>query len=145
MSEDNMRRNFAGSELAEGIRRQMAIESERAKERQRERTDLVQTFAEGSTRRARDKAGEAFGISGEQARKTLFVNDHHDLLDPAGFAECDEGKPSTNKEYQRIKAAQKQAEEAKNRAERERDDARLELQRASITQTSLEMKAESLR
>lgn len=117
LSENTVRRNFTGSELAEGIRRQMAIESEKAKERQGARTDIMQTFAEGSSGTARDKAAEQFGISGEQARKTLYVADNADMLDPVDFADWDEGKLSTNKAYQRIKAAKEQAE-------RERDDAR---------------------
>ena len=121
MSENNMRRNFTGSELAKGIRRQMAIESERARERMAEggRGGNVST----PSSKARDKAGEAFGISGKQAEKVVFVDEHRDMLDPADFAEWDEGKLSTNKAYQRIKAAQKQAE-------RERDEARKELSEA---------------
>lgn len=72
------------------IRRQMAIEAEKAKERSGVRTDLRQTFATGESGRARDKAAEQFGISGEQARKTLYVADNADLLDPADFADWDE-------------------------------------------------------
>lgn len=113
LSENTVRRNFTGSELAEGIRRQMEIEAAKAKERMQ---DPMQTFAEGQKGTARDKAAEQFGISGEQARKTLYVADNADMLDPADFADWDEGKLSTNKAYQRIKAAQKQAE-------KERDDA----------------------
>lgn len=63
LSENTVRRNFTGSELAEGIRRQMAIESEKAKERMV--SGGVQTFAQGTTGKARDKAAEQFGISGE--------------------------------------------------------------------------------
>ena len=118
MDENNLRRNFSGTELAEGIRRQMAIESEKAKERMV--SGGVQTFAQGTTGKARDKAAEQFGISGEQARKTLYVADNSDLLDPADFADWDEGKLSTNKAYQRIRAAKEQAE-------RERDQAREEV------------------
>lgn len=114
MSENNMRRNFTGSELAAGIRRQMELESAKARERMQ---DPMQTFAEGQKGTARDKAAEHFGISGEQARKTMFVDEHRDLLDPADFAEWDEGKLSTNKAFQRIKAAQQKAIQ-------ERDDAR---------------------
>ena len=143
MSENNMRRNFTGSELAEGIRRQMAIEQEKARGRQANSTgganpQLLQTFAEAGKGTARDKAAEQFGISGEQARKTLFVDDHRDLLDPADFADWDEGRLSTNKAFQRIKAAQRQAE-------RERDQALRELRQASATQSNLEAEAESLR
>ena len=115
MSENNMRRNFTGSELADGIRRQMELESAKARERMAEggRGANISTPS-GKTR---DKAAEHFGISGEQARKTVFVDEHRELLDPTDFAEWDEGKLSTNKAYQRIKAALEQAE-------RERDDAR---------------------
>lgn len=127
LSENNVRRNFTGSELAEGIRRQMAIESEKAKERQGARTDLMQTFAEGSSGTARDKAAEQFGISGEQARKTLYVADNSDLLDPSDFADWDEGRLSTNKAYQRIKAAQKKAEQERDAARRELDAAQQDL------------------
>lgn len=117
LSENTVRRNFTGSELAEGIRRQMEIEAAKAKERMQY---PMQTFAEGQKGTARDKAAEQFGISGEQARKTLYVADNADLLDPADFADWDEGRLSTNKAYQRIKAAKEQAE-------RERDDARDEI------------------
>lgn len=71
----------------------MALESEKAKERQ----DLGTTLSEGTKGRAREKAGAAFGISGTQASKVMFVDDHKDLLDPADFADWDEGKLSTNK------------------------------------------------
>lgn len=81
MSENTVRRNFTGSELAEGIRRQMAIEAEKAKERME--SGGVQIFAQGTTGKARDKAAERFGISGEQARKTLYVANNADMLDPA--------------------------------------------------------------
>lgn len=117
MSENNMRRNFTGSELAAGIRRQMELESAKARERMQ---DPMQTFAEGQKGTARDKAAEHFGISGEQARKTVFVDEHRDLLDPADFADWDEGRLSTNKAFQRIKAAQAKAEQ-------ERDAARAEV------------------
>lgn len=123
MDENNTRRNFTGSELAEGIRRQMAIESEKAKERQ----TLGETFPEGSGGRARDKAGAAFGISGRQAEKVLFVSDNADLLDPADFADWDEGRLSTNKAYQRIKAAKEQAERERNQARQELDAAQQDL------------------
>lgn len=114
MSENNMRRNFTGSELAAGIRRQMELETAKAKERMQ---DPMQTFAEGQKGTARDKAAEHFGISGEQARKTVFVDEHKDMLDPADFADWDEGRLSTNKAFQRIKAAQAQAEQERDEAE----------------------------
>ena len=125
LSENNVRRNFTGSELAEGIRRQMAIEAEKAKERMSEggRSGNI-SLPSGQ---ARDKAGEAFGISGRQAEKVLFVADNADLLDPADFANWDEGKLSTNKAFQKIKAAQKKAEQERDAARRELDAAQQDL------------------
>lgn len=144
MSENNMRRNFTGSELAKGIRRQMAIESEKAHERMLsgKAQDPSETFPKG---RASDAAGSAFGISGKQAEKVVFVDDHRDMLDPADFAEWDEGKLSTNKAYQRIKAAQKQAEQERDRFKTQRDAAVQSFEELAIDNEALEAEAKSLR
>lgn len=142
MSENNLRRNFTGSELADGLRRKMALESEKAKERMQ---DPMQTFAEGQTGTSRDKAAEQFGISGEQARKTLFVDDNRDLLDPADFADWDEGKLSTNKAFQRIKAAQAQAERDRRLAEQEADRAKRDLADAYRDAENLEAENDVLK
>lgn len=164
MSENNLRRNFTGSELAEGIRRQMALESEKAKERMADGGRGANICTPSG--KSRDKAAEQFGISGEQARKTLYVDDHKDLLDASDFADWDEGRLSTNKAFQRVKAAMAQAEKERDearkdaeevselygktivqrdQAESERKRIERELRKASITQTNLEMEAESLR
>lgn len=145
MSENNLRRNFTGSELAEGIRRQMEIEAAKAKERQGGRTDIGETFPRGSSGRARDKAGEAFGISGKQAEKVLYVADNSDLLDPSDFADWDEGKLSTNKAFQRIKAAQEKAERDRKLAEMERDQAKSDLAEAYRSAELAETEIESLK
>lgn len=136
LSENTVRRNFTGSELAEGIRRQMEIEGAKAKERMAEggRGANIST----PSGKSRDKAAEQFGISGEQARKTLYVADNADLLDPADFAEWDEGKLSTNKAYQRIKAAKEQAE-------RERDDARADVATARKVGETLKQQRDEAR
>ena len=47
-------------------------------------------------KRSDEATAEQFGISGEQARKTLYVADNADLLDPADW---DEGRVSTNKAF----------------------------------------------
>lgn len=147
LSENNVRRNFTGSELAEGIRRQMAIESEKARERQ----EASRFGSDGganictATGKSRDKAAEAFGISGEQARKTLYVADNADLLDPSDFADWDEGKLSTNKAYQRIKAAQKQAERERDAAKQELDAIQQDLADAWQAQEDAETEAVMLK
>ena len=57
------------------------------------------------------------GTSRTTMLRELFIADNADLLDPADFADWDEGKLSTNKAFQRIKAAQKQAEHERDEAE----------------------------
>ena len=63
------------------------------------------------------EAAKLLGTSRTNMNREREILANRDLLDPADFAEWDEGKLSTNKAYQRIKAAKEQAE-------RERDDAR---------------------
>lgn len=143
MSENNMRRNFTGSELAEGIRRQMAIEAEKARERMAEGGRGGNVSTPSST--ARDKAGEHFGISGRQADKVLYVADNQDLLEPADFADWDEGKLSTNKAFKLIKAAKAQAERDLKIAEKERDAAYDDLAEAYRDNEAMETEVEYLR
>lgn len=59
----------------------------------------------------RAKVAQALGTNRETLRQELFIADNADLLDPADFADWDEGKLSTNKAFQRIKAAQEQTEQ----------------------------------
>lgn len=84
------------------------------------------------------EVADDLGTSRTNMQREREILDHRDLLDPADFADWDEGKLSTNKAYQRIKAAQKQAEEAKARAERERDEAHDALEDAYRTNEILE-------
>ena len=70
--------------------------------------------------RSDDETAKAFGISRDTMRRELYIDANKEWLDPADFAEWDEGKLSTNKAFQRIKAAMTQAE-------KERDEAREEV------------------
>ena len=108
-----MRKGFTKSERVDYIRRLLRIEQAKAKERQGERTS-DQNGTE--VQRADQLTAEQFGIGRTTMRRELFIADNADLLDPADFADWDEGRLSTNKAFQRIKAAQEQAE-------RERDEA----------------------
>lgn len=114
ISENDVRKGFTKSERVDYIRRLLRIEQAKAKERQGERTS-DRNLTE--VQRADSATAEQFGISRDTMRRELFIADNADLLDPADFADWDDGKLSTNKAYQRIKAAKEQAE-------RERDDAR---------------------
>lgn len=132
ISENECRKEFTKTERLDYARRLARIEAAKAKERQ---TLGVKNPQGGKTR---EKVAEALGVSDKTIRQEQFIEDHRNLLDPEDFAEWDEGKLSTNKAFQRVKAAQRQAEQERKRAERE-------LQKAAVTQTNLEMEAESLR
>jgi len=114
ISENDVRKGFTKSERVDYIRRLLRIEQAKAKEN-------MSAGGEGReisrTLRSDEATAEQFGISSNTMRRELFIADNADLLDPTDFAEWDEGRLSTNKAYQRIRAAKEQAE-------RERDDAR---------------------
>ena len=69
------------------------------------------------------EAAKLLGTSRTNMNREREILANRNLLDPADFANWDEGKLSTNKAYQRIR-------DAKARAERERDAARQELDAA---------------
>lgn len=167
ISENECRKEFTKTERLDYARRLARIEAAKAKERQGTRTDIVENSPLSSNAgKTRDKVAETLGTSSNTIAREQFIENNRDLLDPADFAEWDEGKLSTNKAFQRIKAAQKRAEEERDaarkdaeevselygktvvqrdQAESERKRIEHELRKASITQTNLEMEAESLR
>lgn len=166
ISENECRKEFTMTERLDYAAKIKAVESAKAKERQGTRTDLAQDFVQSERNQAANAVADAIGTNRETLRQAQIISDNRDLLDPADFAEWDEGKLSTNKAFQRIKAAQKRAEEERDaarkdaeevselygktvvqrdQAESERKRIERELRKASITQTNLEMEAESLR
>jgi len=62
----------------------------------------VQNSAQGKTR---DAVSSKFGISHDTMKKEMDVADNRDMLTPEDFANWDEGKLSTNKAFQKVKAA----------------------------------------
>ena len=136
ISENDVRKGFTKSERVDYMKRLLRIEQAKAKERQ----DLGLKSDEGS--RADDATAKQFGIGRDTMRREMEIADNRDLLDPADFADWDEGRLSTNKAFQRVKAAKERAErelaDAKKRAERE-------LRQASIEVTDAKMEAESLK
>lgn len=163
ISENDVRKGFTKSERVDYMKRLLRIEQAKAKERQGERTS-DRNLTE--VQRSDVATAEQFGISRDTMRREIEIADNRDLLDPADFADWDEGKLSTNKAFQRIKAAMAQAERERDearkdaeevselygktvvqrdQAESERKRIERELRKASITQTNLEMEAESLR
>lgn len=116
ISENECRKEFTKTERLEYARRLALIESARAKERMAEGGRGGKSATPSTTGKTRDKVAEHLGTSATQLRQEQFIADNADMLDPADFADWDEGKLSTNKAFQRIKAAQKQAEQERNAA-----------------------------
>lgn len=116
ISENDVRKGFTKSERVDYIKRLLRIEQAKAKEN-------MSAGGEGReishTLRSDESTAEQFGISSNTMRRELFIADNKDLLDPTDFADWDEGKLSTNKAFQRIKAAQKQAEQERDEARKE--------------------------
>lgn len=165
ISENECRKEFTKTERLDYARRLARIEAAKAKERM---VGAHTVGVENSPQlgKTRDKVAQQLGTSSNTIAREQFIENNRDLLDPTDFADWDEGKLSTNKAFQRIKAAQKRAEEERDaarkdaeevselygktvvqrdQAESERKRIERELRKASITQTNLEMEAESLR
>lgn len=104
ISENDVRKGFSKSERVYYMKRLQEIESEKARYRQ----NLGQNSDEGG--RADDKVSHQVGISRDTMRKEIQIVENKDLLDPCDFADWDEGKLSTNKAYQKIKAKEAEKE-----------------------------------
>lgn len=107
ISENDVRKAFSKSERVDYMYRLMRIEKEKAAERQK--AGVPMKSSEGGE--AKDKTAEAFGIGRQTMEREMSIVEHKDLLDPKDFADWDEGKLSTNKAYQQMKARMKQLEE----------------------------------
>ena len=111
ISENDVRKEFTKSERVDYMKRLLRIEQAKAKERQAHPENFPEVKGD-----SRDKTAEQFGISGKQMEKEIAIADHKDLLDPSDFADWDEGKLSTNKAYQRLKARLERTERELNEA-----------------------------
>jgi len=126
ITENELRKEFTWTERLEYARRLERIESINAKERMLAGKAINPTanLPQGETRNI---VAAQLGTSATQLRKAQAIADNRDLLDPADFADWDEGRLSTNKAYQRIKAAKEQAERERNQARQELDAAQQDL------------------
>jgi len=158
ISENDVRKGFSKSERLDYIKRLYRIEQAKATERHaanggdhgNQYTGGKVAEVENSPQppdkaKTRDVVADAFGISSNTMRRELYIDEHKELLDPADFADWDEGKLSTNKAFQKIKAAKAQAERELRVAEQERDAARRDLAEAYKDSDSLEAENASLR
>lgn len=142
ISENECRKEFTKTERLEYARRLASIEGAKAKERMLAgKADPTQKVAEGETRQI---VAHALGTNRETLRQEQFIADNSDLLDPADFADWDEGRLSTNKAFQRIKAAQQQAERERDEATAREEDLKSDLADAYKEIESLERQNDQL-
>lgn len=113
ISENEARKDFSKSERMEYALRLAKIEGMKAEERMKSgKADPTQTFAEGATGEVSKIVAEKLGIgSKENFRKEKYIYENQSSLPPEDFADWDEGRLSTNKAYQQIKAKLQQQEE----------------------------------
>lgn len=89
ISENECRKEFTKTERLEYARRLALIEGAKAKERMSEGGKGTQDIA--GVGETRVKVAQALGTNRETLRQEQFIADNADLLDPADFAEWDEG------------------------------------------------------
>ena len=141
ISENDVRKGFTKSERVDYIRRLLRIEQAKAKERM---SDGGKGVESSTPLRADEATAQQFGIGKDTMRRELFIADNAAMLDPADFADWDEGKLSTNKAFQRIKAAQKQAEKERDKAETDAAELRRKLSDMRDEVTALEKQNDEL-
>lgn len=144
ISENECRKEFTMTERLAYAEKLQAIKAAEAKARMVDAHTIgTQNSAElGETR---DIVAKAVGVSHDTLSKARAIADNADLLDPADFADWDEGRLSTNKAYQRIKAAKEQAERERNQARQELDAAQQDLADAWQAQEDAESEAVMLK
>jgi ParB family chromosome partitioning protein len=153
ISENDVRKGFSKAERVDYMYRLMRIEKEKAKERMSEGgKGAVKSSDVGE---AKDKTAVAFGIGRQTMEREMQIVENKDLLTPEDFADWDEGRLSTNKAYQRIKAELDKARREKDMAEgfaatvkaqakREaREEVKAELESLRQTNRTLKAQAES--
>ena len=112
ISENENRKAFSKSERVDYMKRLLRIEQSKADERKKSgKKDLSENSHEG---RSDERTAEQFGISSNTMRKEMSIVDNKDLLTPEDFADWDEGKLSTNKAFQKIKAEMKDLQEERD-------------------------------
>ena len=117
ISENEVRKEFSRAERIDYAKRLERIERAKAEERRgatlkQNATDVENFPQREDPGKTRDIVAAKMGIgSGKQYEKEKFVADNREALPPADFADWDEGKLSTNKAFQKVKAALAEKEE----------------------------------
>lgn len=134
ISENDVRKGFSKTERVAYMKRLQAIEEAKAKERQGERTSASNS---ANVIRSDEETAKQFGISATTMRKEIAIADNRNLLDPSDFADWDEGKLSTNKAFQKMKAKIAKME-AENKELRSREPEIKEVVREVVPQGILD-------
>lgn len=111
--ENGVRKNWTMTEMLEIARRKERLAAIRAKENQGARTDILANSPKCESVNSRQEAAATIGVGENTYQRMKHIEDHKDLLTPSDFVDWDEGRLSTNKAYQRIKA-QLEAERKRN-------------------------------
>ena len=119
ISENDVRKDFSKAERVDYMKRLLRIEQAKAKERV---SEAGQGGVKSSTLgRAKDKTADSFEMSRQTMEREMAIVDNKELLTPADFADWDEGKLSTNKAFQKIKAEQRKLQDDLSAANRDKD------------------------
>ncbi len=104
ISENEVRKDFSKAERIDYARRLERIESLKAEKRMKAgKADPSLNLDEG--KRTDEVVAHKLGIGGKDTyRKEKYISDNRSTLTPEDFADWDEGRLSTNKAYQKIKA-----------------------------------------
>lgn len=104
ISENEMRQGFSMSERVDYARRLARIEAAKAARRMVDAHASAAPQNSAELGETRDKVSSAVGMSHDTLKKAQIIADHKADIDPEDFAAWDDGKLSTNKVYQDLKA-----------------------------------------
>lgn len=137
ISENEARKDFSKSERMEYALRLAKIEGLKAEERMKSgKADPRQTFGKGA--RTDEVVAEKLGIgSKENFRKEKYIYENQSSLPPEDFADWDEGRLSTNKAYQQIKAKLQMQSEEISDLKSQVDEAKALRKRISTLESSI--------
>lgn len=112
ISENEARKEFTMTERLAYARKLTEIESKKAKERQKATQFGSNTVVADSatTGKTREKVAKAVGLGKDKLRQAQFIEDNKHMIDAKDFADWDDGKLSTNKVYNQLKAKLAEAE-----------------------------------
>lgn len=111
--ENGVRKNWTMTEMLEIARRKERLAAIRAKENQSCGQGGILLPANSPKANSRKEAAATIGVGENTYQRMKHIDEHKNLLTPSDFADWDEGRLSTNKAYQRIKA-QLEAERKRN-------------------------------